>query len=119
MQQNHAEAMDFLASLHHSENFTAIPQFKGHFEQIAREQAAHDWQVREQNRDLGLTTEINTSKELMPVDEVVERCSAILRRHQYGYKDGVNRIEDKRGARQQAKELIGLEVAEVEDETAE
>ena len=77
MNQNHAEAMDFLESLHTGP----------HFEQIAREQAAHDWQVREQNRDLGLTTEINTSKELMPLDEVVERCSDILRRHQYGYKE--------------------------------
>ena len=88
---------DFLASIHGE-----IGDWK------ENEAAALKEYREEQNRlvDIGLTTEINTSKELMPIDEIVDRCQAILRRHPYGYKGGVNRIEDPKGAREQAAESV-------------
>ena len=51
--------------------------------------ALREWnEYNDERADRGLVTLINNSKELMPVADVVERCSAILKRHPYGYKDG-------------------------------
>jgi len=54
----------------------------------------------------------------MPVADIVERCSALLARHN-GFKGGVHRLEDKPGFRKQLKELQGMEVEEETEETAE
>jgi len=78
-----------------------------------------EWNEYQQDRaDLGLVSLINKSKELMPVADIVERCSALLARHN-GFKGGVHRLEDKPGFRKQLKELQGMEVEEETEETAE
>ncbi len=69
-------------------------------------------EYRQDQSDKGLVSLINTSKDLMPVDDVVERCSAILARHN-GYKGGVFRTEDRQGYRDQ------LQKREQADELAE
>jgi len=90
------------------------------FDTEAREMdALVEWNEYQQDRaDLGLVSLINKSKELMPVGDIVERCSALLARHN-GFKGGVHRLEDKPGYRKQLKELQGMEVEEETEETAE
>ncbi len=68
-----------------------------------------DWnEYRQDLADKGLVTLINTSTELMPVADIVERCSDILRRN-FGFRNGVLRTEDKQGARDEAEEMEGKE----------
>lgn len=90
---------DFLASIHGEIGDTAENEVAA-LKQWAEEQ--------DELADKGLRTEINTSKELMPISDIVDRCSDILRRHPFGYLGGVNRIEDPRGAKEQAKESAEL-----------
>jgi hypothetical protein len=75
------------------------------FDLEARELDARlEWNEYQQDRaDKGLVSLVNKSTELMPVADIVERCSAILARH-HGFKDGVLRTEDKQGVRDVAEE---------------
>lgn len=87
MREDHSRSMDFLESIK-----------RECFDVEAIElDALTEWnEYRADLADRGLVTLINRSTELMPVADIVERCSAILARHN-GFKDGFHRVEDKTG----------------------
>lgn len=106
MVDNHAQGMTFLASIHGEIGDWAENERMAKKEQ--REEAAR-------LADLGLTTEVNTNKELMPVADIVERCSAILARHN-GFKDGFHRVEDRTGYNRHMREIAAGDKSDESEE---
>jgi hypothetical protein len=85
--QNHANKMALLETIRNEtglnqEGLTAARQ--------------EQKETAERDTDAGLTSEINTSKDLRPLEDTVRGIIQVLTRHQFGYKgDGTRRDDGK------------------------
>lgn len=89
-QWSYTDAVKFLDSIHSEEP---------HFQNLKAENDRANREEMARQVDMGLTTEINTSQDLVNLNDTIENCREILRRHPYGFKDG-----DAEGA-----EVLGIE----------
>jgi hypothetical protein len=59
-----------------------------YFQTVERQNAKENWEDSQKKADNGLTTEINRSSSLVNVSDTMENVADLLRRHQFGYKNG-------------------------------
>ena len=86
--RNTVDQMAFLESIHQEEPY---------FQRIEAENARENRREFEHKRDLGLVTEVNTKTSCGDATEIMESITALFKRHQFGFKGGFHRTEDKSG----------------------